>query len=68
MKPTSSGYADVNGIKLYHEIYGQGEPLFKSRLGVRPSPSFLVLDAHITRSVHAIEVSVIRDRICRSVS
>jgi pimeloyl-ACP methyl ester carboxylesterase len=27
MKPTSSGYADVNGIKLYHEIYGRGEPL-----------------------------------------
>ncbi len=27
VKPTSSGYADVNGIRLYHEIYGQGEPL-----------------------------------------
>ena len=27
MKPLSSGYADVNGIKLYHEIYGRGEPL-----------------------------------------
>ena len=27
MKPVSSGCADVNGIKLYHEIYGQGEPL-----------------------------------------
>jgi pimeloyl-ACP methyl ester carboxylesterase len=27
MKPTSSGYADVNSIKLYHEIYGEGEPL-----------------------------------------
>lgn len=27
IKPTNSGYADVNGIKLYHEIYGQGEPL-----------------------------------------
>jgi pimeloyl-ACP methyl ester carboxylesterase len=27
MKPTSSGYADVNGIKLYHEIYGGGEPV-----------------------------------------
>jgi pimeloyl-ACP methyl ester carboxylesterase len=27
MKPMSSGYADVNGIKLYHEIYGHGEPL-----------------------------------------
>jgi pimeloyl-ACP methyl ester carboxylesterase len=27
MKPTSSGYADANGIKLYQEIYGEGEPL-----------------------------------------
>jgi pimeloyl-ACP methyl ester carboxylesterase len=27
MKPVSSGYADVNGIKLYHEIYGEGEPV-----------------------------------------
>ena len=27
MKLISSGYADLNGIKLYHEIYGQGEPL-----------------------------------------
>src|SRR5262249_52169871 len=27
MTPTSCGYADVNGIKLYHEIYGSGEPL-----------------------------------------
>jgi hypothetical protein len=27
VKPVSSGYADVNAIKLYHEIYGEGEPL-----------------------------------------
>src|SRR5439155_25431736 len=27
LRPVSSGHADVNGIKLYHEIYGQGEPL-----------------------------------------
>jgi pimeloyl-ACP methyl ester carboxylesterase len=27
MNPASSGYADVNGIRLYHEIYGRGEPL-----------------------------------------
>ena len=27
LAPVSSGYADVNGIRLYHEIYGQGEPL-----------------------------------------
>jgi pimeloyl-ACP methyl ester carboxylesterase len=27
LTPVSSGYADVNGIRLYHEVYGQGEPL-----------------------------------------
>jgi pimeloyl-ACP methyl ester carboxylesterase len=27
MKQLSGGYADVNGIKLYHEIYGRGEPM-----------------------------------------
>jgi pimeloyl-ACP methyl ester carboxylesterase len=27
LAPISSGYADVNGIKLYYEIYGEGEPL-----------------------------------------
>jgi pimeloyl-ACP methyl ester carboxylesterase len=27
MNPTKSGYAAVNGIKLYHQIHGEGEPL-----------------------------------------
>lgn len=27
MKPSKSAHADVNGIKLYYEIYGSGEPL-----------------------------------------
>src|SRR3954469_2135291 len=27
MQPVSTGYAEVNGINLYHEIYGAGEPL-----------------------------------------
>lgn len=27
MKPVGSGYANVNGIALYHEIYGHGDPL-----------------------------------------
>lgn len=26
-KPTDSGYAPVNGIKVYYEIYGEGKPL-----------------------------------------
>jgi pimeloyl-ACP methyl ester carboxylesterase len=27
MKPKTNGYADVNGIKLYYEVHGSGEPL-----------------------------------------
>lgn len=27
MEPIRSGYAEVNGIQLYHEVYSQGEPL-----------------------------------------
>lgn len=27
VKPGSSGYAPVNGIKVYYEVYGQGRPL-----------------------------------------
>lgn len=26
-KPSNSGYAPVNGIKVYYEVYGEGEPL-----------------------------------------
>ena len=26
-KPVQSGYADVNGLHLYYEIYGGGTPL-----------------------------------------
>jgi pimeloyl-ACP methyl ester carboxylesterase len=27
VKPSSSGYAPVNGIKVYYEIYGEGKPI-----------------------------------------
>jgi pimeloyl-ACP methyl ester carboxylesterase len=27
IKPTESGYADINGLKMYYEVYGQGKPL-----------------------------------------
>jgi pimeloyl-ACP methyl ester carboxylesterase len=26
-KPADSGYADVNGLKLYYEVYGKGKPI-----------------------------------------
>jgi pimeloyl-ACP methyl ester carboxylesterase len=27
IKPTKSGFADVNGLQLYYEVYGEGKPL-----------------------------------------
>ncbi|PUB32852.1 pimeloyl-ACP methyl ester carboxylesterase [Elizabethkingia sp. YR214] len=27
MEPHKAGYLDINGIRLYHEIYGEGKPL-----------------------------------------
>ena len=27
IKPSSSGYAPVNGIKVYYEVYGEGRPI-----------------------------------------
>lgn len=27
IKPNESGYADVNGLKMYYEVYGEGKPL-----------------------------------------
>src|ERR1700712_999353 len=27
IKPSDSGYAPVNGIKVYYEVYGEGKPL-----------------------------------------
>jgi pimeloyl-ACP methyl ester carboxylesterase len=27
VKPTESGYAEVNGLKMYYEVYGNGKPL-----------------------------------------
>ncbi|NML40566.1 alpha/beta hydrolase [Chitinophaga sp. G-6-1-13] len=27
LKPAESGYADVNGLKMYYEVYGSGKPL-----------------------------------------
>jgi hypothetical protein len=38
MKPANNGYAALNGIKLYHEIYGLGEPLEADLIAVDGDP------------------------------
>jgi hypothetical protein len=27
IQPTDTGYADVNGLKMYYEVYGTGKPI-----------------------------------------
>lgn len=27
IKPAETGYADVNGLKMYYEVYGKGKPI-----------------------------------------
>src|SRR3954469_13801502 len=56
--PVSSGFADVNGIKLYHEVYGQGEPLVLLPGGLMTigEMSALIDPLARTRKVIAVEL------------
>lgn len=58
MKPVSSGYADGNGITLYHEIYSQGEPLvlIHGRLPTLREMQGWVQTLPQTRQVIAVEM------------
>src|SRR5690606_37612665 len=38
--PESKGYANVNGVKLYYEVHGDGPPLIMLHGGVTPSDMF----------------------------
>lgn len=56
--PASSGYAEVNGIKLYHEVYGQGAPLVLLHGGLMTigEMSTLLVPLAKTRKVIAVEL------------
>jgi pimeloyl-ACP methyl ester carboxylesterase len=58
LTPVSSGHVDVNGIKLYHEIYGQGEPLVLLHGGLMTIGEMITPLAPLakTRQVIAIEL------------
>jgi len=56
--PVSSGYADVNGIKLYHEIYGQGEPLVVLHGGLMTIGEMLTLLEPLARTHKVIAVEL----------
>lgn len=59
IKPTESGYAPVNGIKVYYEVYGEGKPivlLHGAFYTIALNWSQLIPELSKTRKVIAIEM------------
>jgi len=59
LKPTESGYAPVNGIKVYYEVYGQGTPivlLHGAFMTIGLNWAQLIPELSKTRKVIAIEL------------
>jgi pimeloyl-ACP methyl ester carboxylesterase len=59
VKPTDSGYAPVNGIKVYYEVYGQGRPivlLHGAFYTIQMNWAELIPELSKTRKVIAIEM------------
>jgi len=58
-KPANSGYAPVNGIKVYYEVYGEGEPvilLHGAFYTIELNWAQLIPELSKTRKVIAIEL------------
>src|SRR5215831_314069 len=58
-KPTESGYAPVNGIKVYYEVYGEGKPivlLHGAFYTIEMNWGQLIPELSKTRKVIAIEM------------
>jgi len=58
IQPSQAGHADVNGIRLYHEVYGAGEPvvLLPGGLMTIPEMALLVQALAEERQVIAVEL------------
>src|SRR6185436_9033893 len=57
-KPSASGYAPVNGIKVYYEVYGKGKPivlLHGAFYNINMNWGQLIPELSKTRKVIAIE-------------
>ncbi len=59
-KPTASGYAPVDGIKVYYEVYGKGKPIVRLLHGayytIEMNWGELIPELAKTRKVIAIEL------------
>lgn len=59
IKPASSGYVPVNGIKVYYQVYGQGKPivlLHGAFMTIETNWGKLIPELSKTRKVIAIEL------------
>src|ERR1041385_7012429 len=59
LKPAASGYAPVNGIKVYYEVYGEGKPivlLHGAFYTIEMNWGQLIPELSKTRKVIAIEM------------
>lgn len=59
IKPVNSGYAPVNGIKVYYEVYGEGRPivlLHGAFMTINTNWGELIPELSKTRKVIAIEL------------
>jgi len=57
-KPAQSGYAPVNGLKMYYEVYGEGKPLVLlhgSFMSIDMTFSQLIPELSKTRKIIAVE-------------
>src|SRR6185503_18794988 len=59
VKPAAGGYAPVNGIKVYYEVYGEGRPvvlLHGAFMTIEGNWGQLIPELSKTRKVIAIEM------------
>jgi pimeloyl-ACP methyl ester carboxylesterase len=59
LKPTQSGYAPVNGLKVYYEVYGEGKPLVLLHgafMTIETNWGQLIPELSKTRKVIAVEL------------
>lgn len=59
LKPSASGYAPVNGIRVYYEVYGEGKPivlLHGAFMTIQTNWSQIIPELSKTRKVIAIEM------------
>lgn len=59
LKPSASGYAPVNGIKVYYEVYGEGKPLVLLHgafMTIEGNWGQLIPELSKTRKVIAVEL------------